>query len=287
MTRQFCFYQTYHAATSRSCIRSLLVWYVLTKSTGSDTAHWAGVQFHEAFFRLNPSARSVIELFNFLPSVYFYAKDADHRYVGISPATLTNVFGLDDPEQLFGRTDADFQSPALAQAYHAEDRRVMDGKSVIPNQVWLVPHVRGTPQWFVSTKTPLFAGDQVVGIAGVMYPIKTPEEQTDYFQELSPVIQHIDSNFTSQISMSEMAAMAELSSTHFNQRFKAILRMSPTEYLLSRRIQLAQKLLTETDESLSAIGAKVGFFDQSHFSKRFKKVAGISPNAYRSRYRQS
>ena len=245
-----------------------------------------GKDFRNAFFLRNPKAKSVIELFNFLPEVYFYAKDANHRYIGVNQATLTNIFGLETEEELLGRTDADFQPSALAQAYHAEDLRVMEGRTAIPNRVWLVPHVRGTPQWFVSSKTPLFSSDdEVVGIAGVMYPIKTPEEQKDYFQELSPVIKYIDTNFTSTISMSEMAEVAGLSATHFNQRFKSILQMSPSAYVLSRRVQLAQKLLVETDKSIGDVGAEAGFYDQSHFTKRFKRIVGLTPNAYRAQYR--
>lgn len=245
-----------------------------------------GFSFREDFFRQNPTAKSVIDLFDFLPSVYFYAKDAQHRYVGINQATLTNVFGLKDSSEIFGLTDADFQPIALAEAYHAEDRRVMNGKIAIPNEVWLVPHVRGTPQWFVSSKTPLFNADgNVVGLAGVMYPIKTPQEQENYFMELTPVVNFIDANFTCPVSMSEMAEMAGLSTTHFNQRFKAIFQMSPTAYVLSRRIQLAQKLLVESNKTISQVGAAVGFYDQSHFTKRFKRLVGLTPNAYRSQYR--
>jgi len=245
-----------------------------------------GKEFKNAFFSRNPKAKSVIELFNFLPEVYFYAKDASHRYISVNQTTLTNIFGLHSEEELLGRTDSDFQPSALAQAYHAEDLRVMDGRAAIPNRVWLVPHVRGTPQWFVSSKTPLLGNDdEVIGIAGVMYPITTPEEQKDYFQELSPVIKYIDSNFTHNISMSEMAEIAGLSATHFNQRFKSILQMSPSAYVLSRRVQLAQKLLVETEKAIGDVGAEAGFYDQSHFTKRFKRIVGLTPNAYRAQYR--
>ena len=105
----------------------------------------------------------------------------------------------------------------------------MEGGKTIPNQVWLVPHVRGTPRWYVSTKTPLLAPQgEVIGIAGAMYPVATPEEQATFFRELSPVIQFIDQHYTEAISMAEMAAMAKLSTTHFNARFRAIMRLSPT-----------------------------------------------------------
>jgi len=246
-----------------------------------------GSAFSDAFYEQHPGARSVIGLFEHLPAVFFYAKDRQHRYVWVNQRTLAEVFGLDSIEDLLGRTDLDFQPPALAEAYHAEDRRVMDSAEAIPNQVWLVPHVRGTPRWYVSSKTPLFAvDDSVIGIAGVMYPIATPEEQASFFRELSPVIRFIEENYTETISMKDMAEMAGLSATQFNLRFRSVLRMSPTDYVLSRRIQDAQKRLTESSESIADIGINVGFVDQSHFTKRFRKVTGMTPLAYRKRFRQ-
>ena len=242
--------------------------------------------FQDAFYGNNPSARDVIGLFEFLPSVCFYAKDSHHRYFAVNRLTLTDVFGLQREEDLLGRTDSEFQPPALAEAYHAEDRRVMDGRKPISNQVWLVPHVRGTPCWYVSTKTPLVdPNSKVIGIAGVMYPIETSDEQTTYFQELLPVVNYIDQNFTQEVSMTEMAAMINHSRTQFNHRFRTILRMSPTEYLLSRRIQHARRLLTQTTKNIAEIGATIGFYDQSHFTKRFRRVTGMTPFAYRTRFR--
>ena len=247
-----------------------------------------GQPFRRAFFRLHPGAESVLELFEHLPSVFFYAKDSQHRYIGVNRATLTEVFGLESSDALLGRTDAEFQPPALAEAYHSEDRRVMDGGQTIPGQVWLVPHVGGTPRWYVSTKTPLRnPKGTVIGLAGVMYPIETPEEESRSFRELLPVIRYIDDHYTEEISMKDMAAMAKLSATHFNARFREILRMSPSQYVLSRRIEHARHLLTDTSLRLAEIGASVGFFDQSHFTKRFRKVTGLTPRSYRQRFRQA
>lgn len=247
-----------------------------------------GKAFSHDFFQLHPDVRGVIRLFDYLPSALFYAKDSQHRYVAVNSRTLVDVFGLNDLEDLLGRTDSDFQPPALAEAYHAEDRRVMESGRPIPNQVWLVPHVRGTPCWYVSSKTPLcsLTGD-IIGIAGVMYAIETPEEQASLFQELLPAVRHMDANYTTTISMKEMASITGLSATHFNSRFRAIFRMSPTDYVLSRRIQDAQNRLTRTSQSITDIGVAVGFFDQSHFTKRFRKLTGMTPLAYRKRFRQS
>ena len=183
-----------------SCMGTVSFWYDLTMAR--NRPHQPGKAFSDAFFEQNPDARSVIELFEYLPTALFYAKDSRHRYVAVNLRTLTDVFGLEEMEDLLGRTDSDFQPPALAEAYHAEDCRVMDSRQPIPNQVWLVPHVRGTPRWYVSSKTPLVASDgSVIGIAGVMYPIDTPEEQESFFRELLPAVRYIDVNYTGTISM--------------------------------------------------------------------------------------
>ncbi len=261
-------------------------WYDLTMPDSQSVP--VGKAFSDQFFEQHPDARSVIELFDYLPSALFYAKDARHRYVAANSRTLTEVFGVKCLEELLGRTDCDFQPPALAEAYHAEDRRVMEHRQTIPNQVWLVPHVRGTPQWYVSSKTPWFALDgNVIGIAGVMYPIETPNEQASFFRELLPAVRFMDANYTTSISMKEMAGISGLSATHFNSRFRKLLRMTPGEYVLSRRIQDAQSRLTTTSQTIAEIGNAVGFFDQSHFTKRFRRVTGMTPLAYRKRFRQS
>ncbi len=45
----------------------------------------------------------------------------------------------------------------MAAAYVEEDRRVMDGREVIPEQIWLVYDYLGAQRWFVSTKMPYFS----------------------------------------------------------------------------------------------------------------------------------
>ncbi|MEM0897971.1 MAG: AraC family transcriptional regulator [Verrucomicrobiota bacterium] len=245
-----------------------------------------GKQFKVAFFRQQPEAQSIVDLFEFLPGVYFYAKDTNHRYFAVNKPVLEDVFGLEEEEELLGKTDSEFQVPALAEAYHAEDRRVIEGRETIPNEVWLVPDVSGRPRWYVSTKTPVTnAAKEVIGIAGVMYAIQTPEEQAAYFRELLPVIQFMEANYVSDVSMERMAEMAGLSSTQFNHRFRMLLRMSPSEFLLRLRVEAARNLLVTGHGMLGEIAVEVGFYDQSHFTKRFRKVTGMTPREYRSRFR--
>ena len=241
--------------------------------------------FQEAFFARHPAAASVMELFEALPQVSFYAKDTESRFIRVNQR-FVETHGAQRETELLGKNDRDFHPPAMAEAYIAEDRRVMAGRSPIPGQVWLVFH-GDRPQWYVSTKVPLFdPAGKVIGLAGAMFAIEEPAEQRRFFRELFPVIRHIEHHFAGTISMAAMAELCGLSSTHFNRRFQQLLRVTPTDYLRSVRVQAARHLLGTTQRGLAEIAHETGFSDQSHFTRCFREATGMTPRAYRQRFRR-
>jgi len=257
------------------------LWYNLTMQSLSPLA------FQAAFFRRCPTAETVMALFDSLPNVAFYAKDTRSRYVRVN-ARCVAIHAAKSEADMLGRDDRAFHPPAMAAAYIAEDGRVMASRRALPGQVWLVFHQSQLPHWYVSTKVPLLdSKGAVLGIAGAMYEIERPHEEQQFFQELSPVIRHIEQNFAAAVSMPEMAALAGLSSTHFNRRFQQLLRMTPTGYLRWVRIQAACHLLSTTRRALADIAASTGFSDQSHFTRRFRQSTGITPTVFRQRFQQS
>ena len=240
--------------------------------------------FQAKFFSRHPLAESVIALFDSLPQTYFYAKDRNSRFVKVNQLFLEN-HGLNDELEAIGKTDHDFHPPLMAEAYIEEDRFVMSSRRPLPGQIWLVLHRRSVPRWYVSSKTPLFnAHGEVIGIAGAMYRIEQQNELLRYFQELLPVVRHIEEHFAKPISMADMAALAGLSASHFNRRFRQLLRMTPMQYLRAIRVQAAQRLLTTTSKSIADIALEAGYNDQSHLTRRFREVTGMNPAAYRKRF---
>jgi AraC-like DNA-binding protein len=240
--------------------------------------------FRAGFFARHPLAEQAMSLFDNVPDVVFYAKDTAGRFVRVNRRFLDN-HGLQREEQVLGRTDRDLSVPAMAAAYMAEDRRVMDARRALPGQVWLVYHERRVPRWYVSSKTPLFdPAGEVVGLAGAMYPVDRPDDLARHVEELLPVVRHIERHYADTVSMSQMAKLAGLSATHFNRRFRQLLRMTPVEYLRTVRVQAARQRLAGTSDPLVTIAADTGFADQSHFTRRFRQTTGVTPAAYRRRY---
>jgi AraC-like DNA-binding protein len=242
--------------------------------------------FQKEFFRRYPLAESVLQLFHQLPNACLYVKDLESRFVHVNQGVLS-LYDLEDEAAMLGKMDRDFQPPALAEAYVAEDRRVIKTRKPILGQLWLVPHIRGTPQWFVSSKTPLFdAKGHVIGLAGVMFRVERPVEQDRYFGKLKAALHFLEANYARPITIAEAAAECGMPSTTFNRQFRDLLRMTPTEYLLSWRIEAARRQLIETQHSLTEIAIGCGFSDQSHFTKRFRRITGMTPLTYRKQFKR-
>ena len=250
--------------------------------------------FRAEFFARAAGAGSLVALFTSLPHTYFFAKDRQGRFVAANHLFLDN-HGLTEEREAIadrllrerGKTDRDFHPPVLAEAYMAEDERVMSSGRPLPGQLWMVPHRRGVPRWYICTKVPICdAAGRVIGVAGAMERVNDPAVLSRYCAELMPVIRHVEERFHGSVSMAEMARLAGLSPTHFNRRFRQLLRMTPTAYLRAVRVQRARTLLATTRKSLAEIAALTGFTDQSHFTKRFRQTTGLTPDAYRKRFQE-
>jgi AraC family transcriptional regulator len=85
-----------------------------------------------------------------------------------------------------------------------------------------------------------------------------------------------------EISLREMAASCYLSTFHFARLFKKLTGTTPHAYLAALRIAEAQKLLAETDLSVTQISVRVGYSSPSHFSKGFARATGLTPRRFRA-----
>jgi AraC-like DNA-binding protein len=92
---------------------------------------------------------------------------------------------------------------------------------------------------------------------------------------------YIEANLAGQILIEELAALLELSTSHFGRAFKCTFGVSPHRYLTRRRIETAQGLMLTTSDSLSAIALTCGMSDQSHFTRSFRRIVGETPYSWR------
>jgi AraC family transcriptional regulator len=95
------------------------------------------------------------------------------------------------------------------------------------------------------------------------------------------VFTYVDANLGRRISIRELAQLVDLSPSYFCRAFKCSSGVAPREYVLRRRVEVAQKLMLTTSEPLSAIAASCGMCDQSHLTRSFQKMVGETPYSWR------
>jgi AraC family transcriptional regulator len=83
------------------------------------------------------------------------------------------------------------------------------------------------------------------------------------------------------IDLAGAAAQAGISPFHFLRVFRAVLGVTPHQYLIRSRLRHAARLLAEHDRAITDIAFDVGFGDLSHFVRSFHRAAGVSPRAFR------
>ena len=100
---------------------------------------------------------------------------------------------------------------------------------------------------------------------------------------LKRATEYIAANLAEPITLAAMAAAAGLSRMHFAAQFRASTGLRPHEFLLQKRIERAQALLSGSFMPLVEIALEVAFMTQSHFTTVFARFVGETPHLWRQR----
>jgi AraC family transcriptional regulator len=99
--------------------------------------------------------------------------------------------------------------------------------------------------------------------------------------QLRRSMEFIHQNLQSNISLGDIAAVANMSKYHFAKSFRNAIGIAPHRYLVKLRVERARKLLVSEHLSIEEIASRVGYSDKSHFVAQFLKIVGTTPHRYR------
>jgi AraC-like DNA-binding protein len=94
---------------------------------------------------------------------------------------------------------------------------------------------------------------------------------------------YADAMFAEPITLAAMAQAACLSPNHFLRTFRHVFRQTPHQFLTSRRLDEARRLLMRADSSVTDVCLAVGFESLGSFSTLFRNRFGVSPSEHRQR----
>ena len=98
---------------------------------------------------------------------------------------------------------------------------------------------------------------------------------------LRRIVDYLQDHLTEDVSLHELARVANVSPSHFNVLFKRSMGVPAHQYVLRRRVEYAVSLLTNGTMPLRDVAAQAGFASQSHMTTAMRRLAGASPAALR------
>jgi PAS domain S-box-containing protein len=221
-------------------------------------------------------------LFDALNDVAFFVKDRHGRYLSVN-TTLVRRCGLRAKGEIIGKTALEVHPAALAQAYMAQDRQVIDSGAALSKHLELHLYPTRSRGWCLTHKVPLRdENGTIVGLAGTSQDLGLADEMHPVYRKIAAIAQHIRENYHANVSMEELATQAGLSLSRVERLFQRVFHYSPRQLLLQSRLAGAMGLLEASGEqSIADIAYACGYTDHSAFSRQFKAHTGMSPVQYR------
>ena len=101
------------------------------------------------------------------------------------------------------------------------------------------------------------------------------------YYHLRLALDYINRNYDQDLTLEQVAEVANMSYFHFSRMFKQFCQRSFVEYLTITRLNHATSLLRYTSLPIREVAERSGFHDYKQFSLVFKKIMSKSPTAYR------
>ncbi|MBB3113729.1 AraC-like DNA-binding protein/mannose-6-phosphate isomerase-like protein (cupin superfamily) [Paenibacillus phyllosphaerae] len=199
-----------------------------------------------------------------------------HEFIGELTAWLSPLSKSEDPLRIFGGQPGTYLS-------------LMD------TQLELAPWFERMHREFTDQhggfETSLLAGllQLTVQIARMLESNPNRQDSRTLDQtgrtELTGILDDIQAQIAEPWKVEQLAAQTGISERHFIRLFRQRTGMGFSEYLQHKRVELACRLLTDTDRKIADVAKSVGYQDAAHFREVFRKVMGISPSQYRGTFR--
>lgn len=94
--------------------------------------------------------------------------------------------------------------------------------------------------------------------------------------------QVIDDNIANEsFNVNDLSTFLFLSNSQIFRKIKDKTGLSPSNYILRKRLEQAMQLIQQTNLSISEIAYQVGFNSASYFSRCFSDVYGYPPSSLR------
>ncbi|ACC72330.1 AraC family transcriptional regulator [Paraburkholderia phymatum] len=194
----------------------------------------------------------------------------DGEWSDDASCTVLRIWFADD----FVRTTVDQLGPRSAHAHIRPQLQLRDAR---------VQHLAWAMRAELEAEhacDPLYAESlctaMIVRLAGAA-PAGDGKRRTLSSRAAARVIDYIDAHLDGRLTLTELAALVELSVPHFKVLFRETMGVPLHRYVVQRRVERARELLLQGRSNASQVALEAGFAHQSHMAHWMKRLLGVTP----------
>jgi AraC-like DNA-binding protein len=101
--------------------------------------------------------------------------------------------------------------------------------------------------------------------------------------DIDAIDRYIEQHLSHKISVSQLAGSVFLGESQFHSLFKEQIGVTPHQYVLGKRVDMAKRLIEQGNLTLGQVAELTGFSGQSAFTHTFSRLQGLSPSQYKKR----
>ncbi len=108
------------------------------------------------------------------------------------------------------------------------------------------------------------------------------DTKNSYLESINKAIAYIESNWTTDIQLKDIAIQANLSQYHFHRVFKSLTGDTAKDFLIRLRLEKAALKLKHSQNDIGQIAFDCGYQNHETFTRAFKDYFGLAPIEYRN-----
>ena len=110
-------------------------------------------------------------------------------------------------------------------------------------------------------------------------------ENSDESRKFGLVTKYINQNYMYELPLEKLASIAGYSKYHFSRIFKKYNKMSYIQYINSKRIKAAERLMADSALPITEVAMQCGFSSLTTFNRAFRKAKGCTPTEFRKLFK--
>lgn len=173
-------------------------------------------------------------------------------------------------------------APTMAEALEA---LAVDGEPIphtlITDDAERVARVRRLYAMLDDGAEPLALQTELAALLSALAGARVERSQHVVGRALRRARELLHDQLDRNVTLDELAAVAQLSKFYVARRFTAAFGLPPHRYHLQLRLDRARALLV-AGWTVGDVASELAFADQSHLTRRFSRAFGIAPARYRA-----